>query len=155
MKRVKIDIKRSNNKVTIGWSETSNQLKTTTLPCGSLTEYLSFFLDITRNPVLRTLKIYLMVVKKHITHIISGDWNKDTPILDQIFEESINLSVNLLPEDTRDFHLKLSKTDFDRFNKAIEDKVALFRPKVPTIETKMYQGYNGIKWTVECIENGN
>lgn len=84
-----------------------------------------------------------------------------TLTLDYLHEVAQNLSINILPEDQREFLILTGERGMFAFSKLIEDKVAVFNPiGNPDRLTgtgsnlgfrgqyKVFEGYNGIKYTV-------
>ncbi len=84
-----------------------------------------------------------------------------TLTLDYLHEVAQNLSINILPEDQREFLILTGERGMFLFSKLIEDKVAVFQPMGnPDRLTgsgnnlgfrgqyKTFEGYNGIKYTV-------
>lgn len=83
--------------------------------------------------------------------------------LDLLLEIGLNLSINILPEDEREFLIATGERGMVEFSKAIEDKVGIFQPIVlgPAQRVfgtgqdlgfggqyKSYNGPQGIKWTI-------
>ena len=84
-----------------------------------------------------------------------------TLTLDYLHEVAQNLSINILPEDQREFLILTGERGMFQFSKLIEDKVAVFSPMGnPDRLTgsgnnlgfrgqyKSFEGYNGIKFTI-------
>jgi len=84
-----------------------------------------------------------------------------TLTLDYLHEVTQNLSINILPEDQREFLILTGERGMFLFSKLIEDKVAVFNPiGNPDRLTgtgnnlgfrgqyRVFEGYNGIKFTV-------
>lgn len=84
-----------------------------------------------------------------------------TLTLDYLHEVAQNLSINILPEDQREFLILTGERGMFLFSKLIEDKVAVFNPiGNPDRLTgtgsnlgfrgqyKTFEGYNGIKYTI-------
>lgn len=83
--------------------------------------------------------------------------------LDYLHEIAQNLSINILPEDQREFVIMTGERGMYLFSKLIEDKVAVFEPMGDPRritegrgmsdldfggQYKQFRGYNGIKYTV-------
>ncbi len=84
-----------------------------------------------------------------------------TLTLDFLHEVAQNLSINILPEDQREFVILTGERGMFLFSKLIEDKVAVFEPigdpkrlfgAIDDLgfggQYKQFKGYNGIKYTV-------
>lgn len=84
-----------------------------------------------------------------------------TLTLDYLHEVAQNLSINILPEDQREFLILTGERGMFLFSKLIEDKVAVFNPMGNPNrlmgsgdnlgfrgQYKVFEGYNGIKYTV-------
>lgn len=84
-----------------------------------------------------------------------------TLTLDYLHEVAQNLSINILPEDQREFLILTGERGMFLFSKLIEDKVAVFNPignpdrLIGTGNNlgfrgqyRVFEGYNGIKYTV-------
>ncbi len=84
-----------------------------------------------------------------------------TLTLDYLHEVAQNLSINILPEDQREFLILTGERGMYLFSKLIEDKVAVFNPMGNPDrligsgsnlgfrgQYKVFEGYNGIKFTV-------
>lgn len=84
-----------------------------------------------------------------------------TLTLDYLHEVAQNLSINILPEDQREFLILTGERGMYMFSKLIEDKVAVFNPMGNPDrlmgsgsnlgfrgQYKVFEGYNGIKYTV-------
>lgn len=85
----------------------------------------------------------------------------NTLTLDYLHEVAQNLSINILPEDQREFLILTGERGMFLFSKLIEDKVAVFNPIGNPDrlfgsgsnlgfrgQYKQFEGYNGIKYTV-------
>lgn len=85
----------------------------------------------------------------------------NTLTLDFLLEVGINLSVNILPEDKREFLIMTGERGMFKFSKMIEDKVAIFQPMGNPDrligsgnnlgfqgQYRQYIGPNGIKYTI-------
>lgn len=83
--------------------------------------------------------------------------------LDYLFEVGQTLSINILPEDQREFLILTGERGMYMFSQAVEDKVAIFQPLgderrlgvgsgVDNLgwggQYRQYRAYNGIKFTV-------
>lgn len=83
------------------------------------------------------------------------------PTIDYIHEVMQNLSINILPEDQREFLILTGERGMFQFSKMVEDKVAIFQPLGNPErlfgsgdnlgfqgQYRQFRGYNGIKVTV-------
>lgn len=83
-----------------------------------------------------------------------------TLTLDYLYEVGLNLSINILPEDEREFLIMTGERGMIAFHKLIEDKVGVFQPLGDNRTTgsgqnrgfggqyRSYLGPQGIKYTV-------
>lgn len=83
-----------------------------------------------------------------------------TLTLDYLFEVGLNLSINILPEDDREFLILTGERGMIAFHKLIEDKVSIFQPLGDNRtfgsgqnrgfggQYRSYMGPQGIKYTV-------
>ncbi len=84
-----------------------------------------------------------------------------TITLDYIHEVMQNLSINILPEDQREFLILTGERGMFQFSKMVEDKVAIFQPLGNPDrlfgsgdnlgfqgQYRQFRGYNGIKVTI-------
>lgn len=84
-----------------------------------------------------------------------------TLTLDYLHEVAQNLSINILPEDQREFLILTGERGMFQFSKLIEDKVAIFNPIGDPKrlfgegsnlgfrgQYRQFEGYNGIKFTI-------
>ncbi len=84
----------------------------------------------------------------------------NTLTLDYLFEVALNLSINILPEDQREFLILTGERGMIDFHKLIEDKVHIFQPLDSKRvlgsgqnmgfggQYKMFLGPQGIKYTI-------
>lgn len=84
----------------------------------------------------------------------------NTLTLDYLFEVALNLSINILPEDEREFLILTGERGMIEFHKLIEDKVAIFQPLGDNRTTgsgqnrgfggqyRSFMGPQGVKYTV-------
>lgn len=87
----------------------------------------------------------------------------NTFTLDYLFEVGQTLSVNILPEDQREFLVLTGERGMYQFSKAVEDKIAIFQPLgderrlgvgngIDNLgfggQYRQYRAYNGIKFTI-------
>lgn len=75
-------------------------------------------------------------------------------MLDKVCEAGLNMSINILPEQKRDFHLYMTNEEKLEFEKCVEDKVAIYNPLEEKISssTKKYLGPQGIYFTIHIKE---
>lgn len=84
-----------------------------------------------------------------------------TLTLDYLFEVAVNLSINILPEDSRSFLILTGERGMFQFSKMVEDKVAIFQPMGNPDrligagnnlgfqgQYRQYKAYNGIEYTI-------